>query len=67
MFVLGNPVHGGLYGQYPSLEATALDSAGNLKENIDFRQVYATILDKWLGADSRSILGASYENLGFLN
>ncbi|MEK6322309.1 MAG: DUF1501 domain-containing protein [Acidobacteriota bacterium] len=67
MFVMGNPVHGGLYGQYPSLDVTALDSAGNLKENVDFRSVYATILDKWLGADSRSILGASYDNLGFLN
>ena len=66
MFVMGNPVRGGLYGQYPSLEVTALDSAGNLKENVDFRSVYATILDKWLGADSRSILGASYDNLGFL-
>jgi hypothetical protein len=28
--------------------------------------VYATILDKWLGADSKSILGGSFENVGFL-
>ena len=66
MFVVGNPVRGGLYGQYPSLEVTALDTAGNLKENVDFRSVYATILDKWLSADSQSILGARFDNLGFL-
>lgn len=66
MFVIGNSVRGGLYGQYPSFEASALDSAGNLRENVDFRSVYATILDKWLGADSQSILGAKYNDLGFL-
>lgn len=65
LFVVGNPVLGGkLYGQQPSL--TDLDSAGNLKFNVDFRSVYATILDKWLGADSQSVLGASFGNVGFL-
>jgi len=65
LFVVGNPVQGGkLYGQQPLL--SDLDSAGNLKFKVDFRSVYATILDKWLGADSQSILGAKYENLGFL-
>jgi uncharacterized protein (DUF1501 family) len=64
MFVIGNAVHGGLYGQQPAL--SDLDSAGNLKFKVDFRSMYATILDKWLGADSQSILGAKYDNLGFL-
>lgn len=62
--VVGNPVKGGLYGQQPSL--SDLDSAGNMKFNLDFRAVYATILDKWLGADSKSILGGTFENVGFL-
>jgi uncharacterized protein (DUF1501 family) len=67
MFVVGNPVHGGkIYGEQPSLETVALDSAGNMKFSVDFRAVYATILDKWLGADSKSILGGSFENVGFL-
>ncbi len=65
-FIIGKPVRGGLYGVYPSLEATQLDSAGNLKFTVDFRSVYATILDKWLGADSQTILGARYEDIGFL-
>jgi uncharacterized protein (DUF1501 family) len=64
MLVIGNPVQGGLFGQQPSL--TDLDSAGNIKYNVDFRSTYATILDKWLGADSQSILGAKYDDLGFL-
>ena len=66
MLVIGDPVQGGLYGDYPSLDASALDSAGNLRSNVDFRSVYGTILDKWLGADSKSILGGTFENIGFL-
>ena len=64
LIVIGNPVNGGVYGQQPSL--TDLDNAGNMKFKVDFRSVYGTILDKWLGADSQSILGAKYDNLGFL-
>jgi len=63
-FVIGDPVAGGLYGEQPSL--SDLDSAGNMKVKVDFRSIYATILDKWLGADSQSILGAKYDDLGFL-
>jgi uncharacterized protein (DUF1501 family) len=64
LIVIGNPVHGGIYGEQPSL--TDLDNAGNMKYKVDFRSVYGTILDKWLGANSQSILGANYENVGFL-
>jgi len=60
--VLGGGVKGGLYGQYPSL--TDLDH-GDLKFNVDFRTVYATILDRWLGADSREVLGKNFDNLEF--
>jgi uncharacterized protein (DUF1501 family) len=63
MFVLGNAVKGGVYGEYPSL--TNLD-AGDLKYQIDFRSVYSTILDRWLDADSREILGGQFENVQFL-
>jgi uncharacterized protein (DUF1501 family) len=66
LFVVGNPVRGGLYGEPPSLAATALDAAGNPTFTVDFRAVYATLLDRWLGADSKTILGAQFENLGFL-
>lgn len=62
-FLIGGKVSPGLYGTYPSL--TDLNQ-GDLKFNIDFRQVYATVLDDWLGIDSTSILGASWNKLGIV-
>jgi uncharacterized protein (DUF1501 family) len=64
MIVIGNPVVKGVYGQQPSL--TDLDGAGNLKFKVDFREVYATILNKWLNADAQEILGGSFADVGFL-
>jgi uncharacterized protein (DUF1501 family) len=57
MFLFGPPVQPGLYGCQPSL--TDLDH-GDLKFNTDFRSVYSTVLDKWLGADSARVLGAKF-------
>lgn len=39
---------------------------GDLKHTVDFKQVYATVLDKWLGADDQAILKGRYEKLGFV-
>jgi uncharacterized protein (DUF1501 family) len=57
MFVLGGTSKAGLLGKYPSL--TDLN-AGDLKYNVDFRSVYATILEKWLKAPSAQILGKNF-------
>ncbi|MEW6127631.1 MAG: DUF1501 domain-containing protein [Acidobacteriota bacterium] len=67
MFIIGDPVSGGFYGQQPSLAALELDAGGNPKHHVDFRSVYSTILNRWLGADARAILGAQYEDVGFLS
>ena len=64
-FVIGDAVRGGAYGEYPSLEPSKLDE-GDLRWNNDFRRTYATLLDQWMGLDSKSILGASYEQLDFI-
>lgn len=64
LFAVGAGVKGGLYGSMPSL--ASLDRSGNLVPTVDFRSVYATVLDSWLAADSRQLLGARYENLGFV-
>jgi uncharacterized protein (DUF1501 family) len=60
MFVLGGAVKGGLYGQYPALEDLY---QGDLKFNVDFRQVYATLLDQWLATPSQKILNGSFQHL----
>lgn len=65
MFVIGgkNAIKGGMYGQQPSL--TDLDN-GNLKENLDFRGVYGTVLKNWLGADPAPIVGGEFPMLDFV-
>jgi len=64
LFVLGNAINKGIYGDPPSL--TDLDSNGNLKYTVDFRSVYATVLDRWMGASSQDVLGGSFGSQGFL-
>jgi uncharacterized protein (DUF1501 family) len=39
---------------------------GDLKYKVDFKNVYATILNKWLQADDKKILGSQYEYLNFI-
>jgi uncharacterized protein (DUF1501 family) len=64
-FVIGDAVKGGLYGEYPSLEAGKL-MEGDLHYNNDFRGTYATLLERWLHLDSKPIVGGSFEQLDFL-
>ena len=64
MFVLGNPINKGIFGEPPSL--TSLDNYGNLKYTTDFRSIYATVLDRWLGASSQDVLGGSFGSQNFL-
>ncbi len=61
MFVLGGGVKPGLFGKYPSL--TELYQ-GDLVYNVDFRSVYATILEKWLKAPSQAVLGKKFPLMG---
>jgi uncharacterized protein (DUF1501 family) len=64
MFIIGNPVKGGLYGEAPSLQN--LDN-GNLRYTTDFRSVYRTILEDYLGADASAVLKAQVPSLRFLH
>jgi len=54
MFLVGKPVKGGHYGEMPSL--TALDAGDNLAYTTDFRRVYATVMQGWLGFDNTSVV-----------
>ena len=64
VFLAGPAVKPGLLGAYPSL--TDLDD-GDLKPVVDFRRVYATILESWLGLPSTSALGGTFQPLPLLN
>jgi uncharacterized protein (DUF1501 family) len=65
LFVIGANVKGGLYGQMPSL--TTLDRNGRMISSLDFRSVYGTLLDGWLGGGGSSILNGGFENLGLFH
>jgi uncharacterized protein (DUF1501 family) len=71
-FCVGRGVSGGFYGAYPDL--ADLDRSGNLRFTVDFRSLYATVLERWLGlpaaeTDALLLQGASlpaYPRLGFV-
>ena len=64
MFFMGGGLkQKGILNPMPDL--SDLD-AGDLKFKVDFRRVYATLLDNWLGADSKAILGEQFETLKFI-
>ena len=64
-FVIGNQVKGGHYSAYPSLRPEDL-TQGDLEPNYDFRGLYATVIEKWLGLDSVPIVGGNFEQLDFV-
>ncbi len=58
MIVLGNGVRQGIYGDQPSL--TDLIDRGNLLYTVDFRSVYATLIEDWLGVPSADLMGQQW-------
>ncbi len=63
MFLIGNRVKGGLYGPIPDFAAL---QDGDIRWQVDFRSVYATALDDWMGSDSKVVLGESFSRLPVL-
>jgi uncharacterized protein (DUF1501 family) len=61
MFLAGAPVKGGLYGAHPSL--TELDEKGDLVHEVDFRRVYASVIEQQFGVDAKRVLGPGFEPL----
>ena len=64
-FAIGDPVRGGMYGAYPSLAEGDLVE-GDLAFNTDFRGVYGTLVEKWLGLDAQPVVGGSFEQPEFV-
>lgn len=63
LFVMGSRVRGGLFGDAPSL---GLERNQDLTYSTDFRQVYATALDRWLQSPSQPVLGGRFAPLDFV-
>lgn len=64
MFLIGDPVKGGIYGDMPSL--SALDRSGNLTYTVDFRSVYQGILEDHMQVDPREVLDQTFERIPFV-
>ena len=61
VYLVGQALQGGHYGQAPSL--TDLNADGNVQHTTDFRRVYATLMSSWMGADSQALLNGKFEAL----
>jgi uncharacterized protein (DUF1501 family) len=62
MFIVGNKIKAGLLGTYPSLAPADLLN-GDLKYTVDFRTVYAGVLESWLITKSEPVLGRKFAPL----
>jgi uncharacterized protein (DUF1501 family) len=52
--LIGTRTTGAMVGEWPAL--TSLDANGNQKENVDFRGVYASLLEQWFDHDAASVI-----------
>jgi uncharacterized protein (DUF1501 family) len=71
LFVVGDgvvaaPGGGHVFGRVPALDSAQLDGGRNLAYHTDFRRVYATIIDQWLGGDSAAVLGGAFTHVPFI-
>lgn len=62
-FIIGDPVKGGLYSEYPSLDSSTWAKGEDLEHTIDFRGIYATLLEQWMSVDAQPIVGGNYEQI----
>jgi uncharacterized protein (DUF1501 family) len=66
-FLMGTRVRGTMIGEFPGLGG-GLDRDGNLKATVDYRSIYTSVLEQWLGADAGSIIerAASFQRVPIL-
>ena len=64
-FVIGDAVKGGMHGEYPSQKAEDLQQ-GDMVPNLDFRGLYSTVLEDWLGLDAKPIVKGTFEKPQFI-
>jgi uncharacterized protein (DUF1501 family) len=66
MFIAGGKIKAGFHGTFPGLAPNKL-SRGDVAFTTDFRRVYGTLLNGWLGADDAKILGRKFEPMDILS
>jgi uncharacterized protein (DUF1501 family) len=64
VFLAGKPVRGGIEGATPRLDQLV---DGDLPTGIDFRRIYATLLDEWLSVNAANVLGEAHVRLKLLD
>ena len=62
-YLIGDRVEGGLYAEYPSIDPQDWLYGEDLRHTIDFRSIYATLLDQWLGVESVPVVGGAFEQI----
>ena len=62
-FIIGDHVKGGLYAQYPSLDPSRWVHGEDMEHTIDFRGIYGTVLEQWMGLDPTEIVGGHFEQI----
>ena len=62
-FIIGEPVEGGLYSEYPSLSSDKWAKGEDLEHTIDFRGIYSTVLEQWMAIDPVPIVNGTYEQI----
>jgi len=62
-YILGERVQGGLYAEYPSVKPPDWLNGEDLKHTIDFRGIYGTMLEQWMGVEASPIVGGDFEQI----
>jgi uncharacterized protein (DUF1501 family) len=65
--VIGSRVRGGLVGELPALR-NGLDGNGNLRATVDYRSIYCSLLEQWLGTDAGGVIpnARAYQRVGLV-
>ena len=62
-FLIGENVKGGLYSEYPSLARADWLYGEDMRHTIDFRSIYSTLLQQWMGMEPQEIVGGEFEQI----
>ena len=62
-FIIGENVNGGLYSQYPSIEREDWLNDEDMRHTVDFRGIYGTLLEQWMGIEPSEIVNGEFEQI----